>query len=163
GGNITLTAGANIKDVGASLPETLVVGGGFTAADPPHATYYGSGNLRVTAGGDLLSSDFLVGRGTGFIQAGGAVKSDVSVTPPGSPQPISLPLLLAVQDGFISVTANGPVTLGNIYDPASLPLDAGVQTRSTNLPGASGTANSNWNNPFTSFGPNSGVALTSIS
>lgn len=28
-----------------------------------------------------------------------------------------LPLLLAVQDGFISLAARGSVTLGNVYDP----------------------------------------------
>ncbi|MGL1627158.1 hypothetical protein ACSTID_24155, partial [Vibrio parahaemolyticus] len=59
GGNIALSAGADIIDVGASLPETLVVGGGFTSANPPKITYFGGGNLSVTAGGNLLSSDFL--------------------------------------------------------------------------------------------------------
>jgi filamentous hemagglutinin family protein len=160
GGNINLTAGANIRDIGASLPETLVVGGGFTSADPPKATYYGGGDLRVTAGGDVLSSDFLVGRGTGFIQAGGAVKSDVSFASSGSTSaPVALPLLLAVQDGFVSVAANGPVTLGNVYDPAAVATNAEMRTNIADLPGGAGI----FGNLFTSFGPSSGVSLSSVS
>src|SRR5262249_60692315 len=64
GGNVPLTGGADIVDVGASLPETLVVGGGFTTADPPKVTYYGGGKLRGTPGGELLRSDFLGRRRT---------------------------------------------------------------------------------------------------
>src|SRR5262249_19126356 len=137
GGNITLSAGANIVDIGASLPETVVVGGGFTANDPPKATWYGGGDLRVTAGGNLLSSDFLVGAGSGLIKVGGAVQVDAAVTAPNGAVTgsLPLPLLLAVQDGFITVTARGPITLGNVYDPAAVPTDAGTQTPLKALPG----------------------------
>lgn len=175
GGNVTLNAGADIVDIGASLPETLVVGGGLTAADAK-ATYYGGGNLSVTAGGNLLSSDFLVGRGTGLIRVGGAVQATTS-NPLNQGRPTlgivnagssitgsyPLPLLLATQDGFINLAARGAVTLGNVYDPASLPLDAGVQTQIGALPGGD-SINSNgiWSRPFTSYGSNSGVSLTSI-
>ncbi|WP_160168912.1 filamentous haemagglutinin family protein [Bradyrhizobium sp. Ai1a-2] len=176
GGNIALSAGADIVDVGASLPETLVVGGGFTAANPPKATYYGGGNLSVTAGGDLLSSNFLVGRGAGLIRVGGSVQATTS-NPLNQGKPTkgvavdntgnitgsyALPLLLAVQDGFINLTARGSVTLGNVYDPASLPLDAAVQTPYTYLPGATVNDNRIWSNLFTSYGPGSGIALTSV-
>lgn len=183
GGNITLAAGADIVDVGASLPETLVVGGGFTAADPAKATYYGGGNLSVTAGGNLLSSDFLVGRGTGLVRIAGVVEATasnslnqgkptegISVTPPGGGAQGSvtgsyaLPLLLAVQDGFITLAARGSVTLGSVYDPASLPVSAATQTPFTSLPGGGvvGGGNSLWSNPFTSYGPDSGVSLASL-
>lgn len=185
GGNVTLTAGADIIDVGASLPETLVVSGGTGAVDTngnligPTVNYYGGGNLSVTAGGNLLSSDFLVGRGTGLIRVGGVVQATTSnpvnqdkptqgITVSGSSVTGSyaLPLLLAVQDGFITLTARGSVTLGNVYDPASLPLDAGVQTLAgffqpgAGVPGAG--QNTVWGNPFTSYGPGSGVSLTSV-
>jgi hypothetical protein len=164
GGNVALTAGGNIVDVAASLPETLVVGGGVTASDPPHATYFGGGNLVVNAGGDLLSSDFLVGRGSGFIRVGGSAQADLAN--PITGLPTALPLLLAVQDGFISVAARGSVTLGNVFDPASLPLDGGLLTDYNNyLPGAlppsAFSANMTWGELFTTFGPESGVSLTS--
>jgi filamentous hemagglutinin family protein len=176
GGNIALRAGADIDDVGASLPETMVVSGGTTAGSPPRATYFGGGNLVVTASGNLNSSDFLVGRGTGLIQAGGAVQVDASnpITGRQTVLPrvvngsvngtgtIPLPLLLAVQDSFISVSGRGPVTLGNIYDPASLPVAASAQTPVADLPGAVATgSNTRWSNFFTSYGPESGIALTS--
>ena len=185
GGNITLKAGADITDIGASLPETLVVSGGDGSRDSkgnliaPVATYYGGGNLSVTAGGDLLSSDFLVGRGVGLIRVGGAVQADIS-NPINSGKPTlgitsdtnhgavtgsyPLPLLLAVQDGFVTVTARGSVTLGNVYDPASLPSDAGVQTAAQDLPGGTGSGgtNSAWSSFFTTFGPDSGVSLISL-
>jgi filamentous hemagglutinin family protein len=171
GGNMTLSAGANIVDIGASLPETLVVSGGFTANDPPKATWYGGGDLRVTAGGNLLSSDFLVGRGSGLIQVGGAVQVDPAVTVPSSINsgtigaPVPLPLLLAVQDGFISVAARGSVTLGNVYDPAALASDAETQTRLPALPGEQDSGTVVFGNRaalFTSFGPGSGVSLQSL-
>ncbi len=179
GGNITLKAGADIIDVGASLPETLVVSGGTGALDQngklivPTATYYGGGNLSVTAGGNLLSSDFLVGRGSGLIQVGGVVQATTS-NPLNRGKPTigvnastlstyPLPLLLAVQDGFIALAARGSVTLGNVYDPASLPLNTAVQTNVKALPGVdSFGSNSIWSNLFTSYGPDSGISLTSI-
>ncbi|WP_315700765.1 MULTISPECIES: filamentous hemagglutinin N-terminal domain-containing protein [unclassified Bradyrhizobium] len=187
GGNITLTSGADIVDVGASLPETLVVSGGTGARDAsgnligPVATYYGGGNLVVKAGRDLLSSDFLVGRGTGMIQVGGSVQVDPSnpitqqqtmlsqVAPlPGSSiiipavvGQIPLPLLLAVQDGFVTVTARGSITLGGVYDPASLPSDGDVRTPLGFWPNGSGALAPGWGNLFTTFGPGSGIALAS--
>ena len=168
GGNMTLSAGANIVDIGASLPETLVVGGGFKASDPPKATWYGGGHLLVTAGGNLLSSDFLVGRGSGLIRVDGTVQADPAVTiatdiSSGTAKgAVALPLLLAVQDGFISVAARGSVTLGNVYDPAAVSSNAEMQTPLRALPGEE-IAGQVFGNLFTSFGPGSGVALQSVS
>lgn len=169
GGNITLVAGADIVDVGASLPETLVVGGGTGATDAngklinPQATYYGGGNLVVKAGRDLLSSDFLVGRGSGLIQVGGTVKADTSIPVISTGQQLALPLMLAVQDGFVTVAARGSVTLGGVYDPASLPLDGTQRALAGNWPNGSGGASFNpgFGNYFTTYGVSSGIMLTS--
>ncbi|WP_139025055.1 filamentous haemagglutinin family protein [Bradyrhizobium sp. STM 3843] len=186
GGNISLTSGADIVDVGASLPETLVVSGGTGTKDAsgnlinPVATYYGGGNLVVKAGRDLLSSDFLVGRGSGLIQVGGTVQVDPSnpitrqqtmlsqVGRPGSSLnaavvgQIPLPLLLAVQDGFVSVSARGSITLGGVYDPASLLPDGSVRTPKGSWPNGSGqNSTPGWGSLFTTFGPSSGIALES--
>jgi filamentous hemagglutinin family protein len=168
GGNITLKAGADITDVSASLPETLYVSGG-TAGDPAVAHYFGGGNLLVQAGGDLNSGMFLVGRGSGLIEVGGAVQQDLNNPVTGQPTVMinegsgaqsPLPLLLAVQDGFIDVTARGSVDLGNIFDPASLPLDAASQTSLAQLPGGTSSA---FGQLFTSYSAESGVSLTSLS
>jgi filamentous hemagglutinin family protein len=165
GGNITLTAGADIKDIGASLPETLVVGGGTTLSDPPHISYYGGGNLRVTAGGSLLSSDFLVGRGTGQIEVAGSIVLDPSVkvladvTNPQGNQ-VFLPLLLAVQDGFIAIAAKGSITVGGIYDPTAVLSNAETLTFPQALPNDNG---SEFGSIFTSYGADSGVSALSLS
>jgi hypothetical protein len=175
GGNISLTAGKDITAIGASLPETLVVSGGTSASSPPQATYFGGGNLTVKAAGNVNSSDFLVGRGTGLIIAGGAIQFDATLINAKNPSAglmtreidvsssavsavSALPLLLAVQDGFITLSSRGPVTLGNIFDPASLPLDATVMTNQSAVPGE---GNAVWSSLFTTFGPQSGVAITS--
>ena len=112
------------------------------------------------------------------IRVGGSVEADTSnplnqdkptvgiIDPSSGPATASfpLPLLLAVQDGFVAVTARGSVTLGNVYDPASLPSDAAVQTSARDLPGGNATtASPIWSSLFTSFGPESGISLTSIS
>lgn len=170
GGNITLTAGKDITAISASLPETLLVSGGLIP-NPPSSTvnsptthYYGGGNLTVKAGGNLIASDFLVGRGSGTISAGGNIQYSPSVSNTGGGG--VLPLMLAVQDGYFTVSARGAVTLGNIYDPASLASPAGTQTPIGFLPGGNGDSttsaiNSAWSNFFTTYGPQSGVSISS--
>lgn len=175
GGNISLFAGADITNISASLPETLAVSGGMSANSPPVAHYYGGGNLEVRTEGNLNSGAFLVGRGAGLIVAGGAIQADASINPvTGAP---NVPLLLAVQDGFITAMARGPVTLGAVYDPAMLPLSydtfnaIGGATPVSVLPNGAaalkdGTITptlSPWGAPFTAYGPASGIALSSTS
>lgn len=161
GGNMRLTAGGDIRDVSASLPETMLVSGGTSLADPEILHLYGGGNLTVAAGGSLYSSDFYVGRGTGSITVGGAVAADAAypVANSGglySGTTIALPLLLAVQDGTISVTARGSVTLGDILDPAELP----VSLESVPLTAIADSAT--LGRQFQSFGQASGISMTSL-
>ena len=179
GGNITLQAGRNVKDVSASLPETIQYSGGQSASGPPAtANYYGGGNLLVEAGNDVLSGVYYVGRGTGTIRAGGSMVSDAtlyrsSVIYPnvkitdrlGNKTQFSIPLLLAVQDGYIGVQAAGSIDLGGIFQPTQIPADLsrnllpgsfGQSDAARSLPSAIGSS-------FDSYGPNSGVSLTSQS
>lgn len=135
GGDISLRAGKDIVDMSASIPETIIVSGGMVAAAPPKISYYGGGDLIVRAGGDLSSSAFLVGRGNGDIRIGGSVK-ETGINPitglptagtiiaPSTGQIMGTtpaPLILAIQDGYVDILANGPVLLGGMVDPASLP------------------------------------------
>jgi hypothetical protein len=154
GGNITLTAGQDITAISASLPETLAVSGGFLTTDannniiniPPTAHYYGGGNLVVKAGRNLNASTFLVGRGSGTIDVGGNIQYDSKNPIQGAATAVSgnvLPLMLAVQDGFVSVNARGAATLGSIYDPASLPSGLSAQTAYKLLPGGDGVGSHN--------------------
>ena len=175
GGNITLTAGRNVKDISASLPETIQVSGGqfATAAGSDAAVhYYGGGDLLVRAGGNIFSSAFYVGRGSGLIQAGGQVAADATIYQSfdcgsggcptildpntGQPAPFSVPLMLAVQDSFINVQAGGSINLGGIFDPANLPTYLGRVTNWYQAPITTGA--SLW-----TYGPQSGLALASTS
>ncbi|MCK9917114.1 filamentous hemagglutinin family protein [Microbacteriaceae bacterium K1510] len=182
GGNITLKAGHNVKDVSASLPETIQVSGGQSANGPAAtAHYYGGGNLLVEAGNDVLSGVYYVGRGTGLIRAGGSVVSDATLqksnydsgdTPTifdysGQPTAqFSVPLMLAVQDGYIGVQAAGSIDLGGIYQPTRIRFDLfnNVYLYATYSPGdAAVTLPAAMGAFFDSYGPNSGVSLSSLS
>uniref|UniRef100_Q07N95 Filamentous haemagglutinin family outer membrane protein n=1 Tax=Rhodopseudomonas palustris (strain BisA53) TaxID=316055 RepID=Q07N95_RHOP5 len=184
GGDISLSAGRNVTDVSASIPESILVSGGGSDRDGKAGAlamhYYGGGDLTLRAAGDLNSGAFLVGRGNGDIRVGGAVQVTASnpvtgwrTTAPASDtwvhvnggtsyytasgDNVDLALLLAVQDGFVDLTAGGSITFGGIYDPASLPGSASY----IKMPAY-----------FTSFGAEmpvpglptsgSGVSLTSI-
>lgn len=178
GGNVTLKAGADIADISASLPETIQVGGGQSASGPAaHAYYYGGGDLVVEAGGNLLSSTFYVGRGTGSINIAGAIVTDprnpITGTPTtyldaqvsnGTPQvygrPQPLPLLLALQDGFVNISAGQTVSLGGVFDPAAVPQDLGKLDAPA--PAAVGLVPAGTGALFRTYGANSGVGLTSL-
>ncbi len=140
GGNVSLKAGGDITNISASLPETLLLSGGITTS--PLAHYYGGGDLSIQAGGNLNSGTFYVGRGSGLIDVSGAVQS--------SPQ-------LTVQDGYISVIADGAISLGAVIDPGN--------TRSSGFFSGltSGAVSGPAGTPFTTYGPQSGVSLTSLS
>ncbi|MEW6436274.1 MAG: filamentous hemagglutinin family protein [Pseudomonadota bacterium] len=181
GGNVTVTAGRNVYDLSVSLPETIQVSGGRFAGDQaPAANYYGGGDLAATIGGNLYSSSFYVGRGTGLIRVAGAVEADpanpVTGLPTGvygiswsgdngggfgSPVPIastssssftSLPLLLAQQDSYITVEAEGSIALGGDFQPTRLPGANYPYYPLSYLPNGAGSG-------FDSYGAGSGVAL----
>lgn len=171
GGDITLRAGGDITDVAASIPETLIVAGGFTAADPPHAIYYGGGNLLVQAGGDLNSSAFLVGRGSGRIEVGGSVKQTVDNPITSAKDAAPYPLLLAVEEGYISVAAKGDLTLGTLLDPATalfggsgayIPFLMNTSSGDSYLPGTTAITTNTWGSPFTSYGAQAGLSLSTL-
>ncbi|WP_400768661.1 filamentous haemagglutinin family protein [Methylosinus sporium] len=169
GGNITLRAGRDITDISASLPETMIVAGGVTAADPAHAIYYGGGNLLVQAGGNLNSGAFLVGRGAGRIEVGGDVTQTADNPITAATDAAAYPLLLAAQDGYISVVAKGALTLGTLLDPMTTGQGLNYSgdyiqnlTPFVSLPGGEGSSNTLWGNSFTSYGAQAGLSLTSI-
>jgi filamentous hemagglutinin family protein len=176
GGNITLQAGRNVKDVSASLPETIQYSGGQSAAGPAAtAHYYGGGDLLVEADGDVLSGVYYVGRGTGTIRAGGSVVSDATlyqsylnypnVTTNNGQTKFSVPLLLATQDGYIGVQAAGSIDLGGIFQPTQIPADLtrNFLPNSFRQSDAARTLPSAIGASFDSYGPSSGVTLLSRS
>lgn len=161
GGDVSIATGKDVIDLSVSIPETIAVSGGKTASSPPQIRYYGGGDLSMRVGGDLTSGALLVGRGYGDVRVGGAIQVTASnpVTgrrttaptgSPASPLQVDLPLLLAVQDGYLDVTAAGPVTIGGIYDPAAIVGPPIFTSYGVSLPGSGMPASG------------SGVALTSL-
>ena len=174
GGNVTVSSGRNTYDLSVSLPETIQVSGGRFAGDAaPTAHYYGGGDLSVTVGNNLYSGAFYVGRGSGTVRVAGSVLTDtanpitgqsvgvyqirtnsgaapISLTTPNFFTP--LPLLLAEQDGYITVQAGGSLAVGGVFQPTRMPLGYYPYYPLSYLPAGSGSG-------FDSFGPNSGVTL----
>lgn len=180
GGNVTVNSGRNTYDLSVSLPETIQVSGGRFAGDSaPSAHYFGGGNLSVTVGNNLYSSDFYIGRGSGAVRVAGSVLTDIAnpitgqatgvyasafggnssaglsnvpIAPTTADQFKPLPLLLAEQDGYISVQSGGSLALGGVFQPTRLPLASYPYNPRQNLPDGAGSG-------FDSFGPTSGVTL----
>ncbi|WP_159729612.1 filamentous haemagglutinin family protein [Methylosinus sp. Ce-a6] len=138
GGSMTLRAGRDVTDISVALPEAIAVAGGFDVFDPPHAIYYGGGNLLAQIGGNLNSSVFFVGRGGARIEVGGAIQQTADNPLTAAKDPTAFPLLLAAQDSYFDIVAAGSVTL-RVSDPTSY-----------------------GDTPFTSYGPQSGLSLTSL-
>lgn len=141
GGSMTLRAGRDVTDISVALPEAIAVAGGVDVSDPPHAVYYGGGNLLAQIGGNLNSSVFFVGRGGARIEVGGAIQQTADNPLTAAKDPTALPLLLAAQDSYFNVVAAGAVTL-RVSDPTYAREANALQ--------------------FTSYGPRSGLSLTSL-
>lgn len=113
GGNVSISAGGNISDLGVSLPTTWYLNGNGKP------TTVGGGNLTVRAGGDILSGDYFVAKGTGTISAGGSIGPDFSLPARLAGQgPVAVSTILAAQDGVFDVTARQGVELGAVLDPS---------------------------------------------
>jgi filamentous hemagglutinin family protein len=154
GGNVTLSAGRDLRDVSVSLPTTGRVSGGLSATDTPITHVYDSGNMVVRAGGDILGGSFYEGSGHASIVARGSVGQNGTLTRTvGNPLP-NVPLF-AVDSGQISVIAGGSISTAGVVNPAELhvqsPASANPDTSFTNALLRMDT-----------YGPNSGVSLLAI-
>lgn len=137
GGNVSVLAGRDLVDVSVSLPTTGRVSGGLSADSLPVTHLYGSGNMVVRAGGNILGGSFYEGSGHASIVAGGDIgrngTSTVSRYASSALKLRDIPLL-AVDTGQIVMTAGGAITMAGVVNPAALhaqqpskanPLDAG--------------------------------------
>ncbi len=133
GGNVSISAGGNISDLAVSLPTTWYLDGSGKPVT------VGGGNLTVRSGGDILSGDYFVAKGTGTISAGGRIGSDISVAPKVSgASPTDASTVLATQDGIFDVTARQGVGIGAVLNPSfssSFSQSGGQPTSVINLSG----------------------------
>jgi len=125
GGNVSVIAGRDLVDVSVSLPTTGRVSGGLSATDTPVTHIYGSGNMIVRAGQDILGGSFYEGSGHAVIVAGGSIGQNgtVSRSAASKLQMNDYPLL-AVDTGQISMVAAGSITVAGVVNPAALHAQA---------------------------------------
>ncbi|MFL9866766.1 filamentous hemagglutinin family protein [Paraburkholderia fungorum] len=151
GGNVSVRSGGNITDLAVSLPTTWYL----NSSNVPVTV--GGGNLIVTAGGNILSGDYFVAKGTGTIKAGGAIASDgavytqFSANNVGTGRPVNVPIapvstLLATQDGTLDVSARQGADIGGVYNPSYVDYVIGSYSQHAD---------------FQSYSPNSAVNVAS--
>ena len=121
GGNVAVTAGRDLVDVSVSLPTTGRVSGGLSATNTPVTTVYGSGNMVVRAGQDILGGSFYEGSGHASIIARGLVGQNGTVSRYAT-SPLKRPdvPLLAVDTGQIEMVAGGSIYVAGVINPAEL-------------------------------------------
>lgn len=155
GGDVRIAAGGTVKDVSASAPTQART----TGASPADAVRVetGGGDVRVTAGRDLLGGSYYAGRGELVVQAGGQIAaSDQRINFNAQP----LATMLAIGDARARVRAQGDVTLANVLNPHLVPQSAGNLVQPPfGTPGL--------RNPratlFSTYGADSGVEVSSLS
>ncbi|QQN61947.1 filamentous hemagglutinin family protein [Bradyrhizobium diazoefficiens] len=123
GGDVSLTVGRDMRDVSVSLPTTGRVSGGLSVASTPQTHVYGSGNLSVQVGRDLLGGALYEGSGHASVVVRGSVgQAGNLVASNGSS--VNYPLL-AVDSGQIALAATGSVTIAGVINPAEIHSQAG--------------------------------------
>ncbi|MES2840066.1 MAG: filamentous hemagglutinin family protein [Pseudomonadota bacterium] len=150
GGDVTMRAGLDIKDVSASTPTQGRVSG--TNPQTAQLTETGGGDLRVEAGGDVLGGQYYAARDELVIKAQGKVgTSDQTVN--SVSQPVAT--LLALGNAQARVQAQGNVTVSNLLNPHLL-----AQTQ-RNLAVTLGVQPSR--SLFSTYGDASAASLSSLS
>lgn len=116
GGDVAVSAGGTISQLSVSLPTTWYLDR-TTGSDILKVV--GGGDLRVSAGADILSGSYFVSSGTGRIRAGGEVGSSLRAGfgSLGS----DLGTILAVQDAQIDLAARSGAIIAGAYNPSYLP------------------------------------------
>jgi hypothetical protein len=155
GGNVSVLAGRDLIDVSASAPTTGRVTGGLSADSMPVTHVYGSGNMIVRAGGDILGGLFYEGSGHASIVAGGDIgQNGTIVRYKASTLTLSDLPLLAVDTGQITMTAGGSLAMAGVVNPAE--LHAQQPSKANPLETATDAATPLY---FDTYGPDSKVQL----
>ncbi|MDT8383295.1 MAG: filamentous hemagglutinin family protein [Gammaproteobacteria bacterium] len=117
GGDIRLSAGGNLESFSAAIPTTGRQSS--PGADRSMIDIWGGGNLSVKAGGDIKGGVYLVGRGEGLIQAGGALTT-AGNTSKINGKKLIYPLL-AVGEGGFHLQTGGDLLLETVIQPTMIP------------------------------------------
>ncbi len=132
GGDVTLAAAGDVRNVDAVIPTNA-----RAAKGAPSAAAFvelGGGDLTVTAGNDISGGIYYVERGSGRLSAGGDITTNATRSPslglvgnlnnPNAARldPLTwLPTTLFVGKSTFDVTAAGDILLGPVSNPFLLP------------------------------------------
>jgi filamentous hemagglutinin len=149
GGDVTVVAGQNIRDISAATADSLV--SGENTSDGKAAMYGAGGGLSINAGGDIDSAQLFVADGVGSIVAGGGLIATRTSTRPGpNGTTIITPVgsSIALDNSQVSVWARNSVQIDAIYNPTLV-----QQLSASQDPTLAGV--------FMTYGPDSSVSLSS--
>lgn len=132
GGNVTMIAGNEVRNVDAVIPTNARAPRGVP--DASLLQELGGGDLLVRSGGDISGGVYYVERGVGRLEAGGSVTTNAARSPslgviqslsdPASAQLDSntwMPTTLFLGKSSFEVSARGDVLLGPAANPFLLP------------------------------------------
>jgi filamentous hemagglutinin len=130
GGDVTLAAGRDVKNVSASVPTNARMPKGTPSADS--LVELGGGDLSVRAGRNVDGGVYYVERGSGLIDAGASVATnstrstlslaDKATLGLAAPDPSTwLPTTLFVGKGGFTVSAHDDLLLGQVANAFLLP------------------------------------------
>jgi filamentous hemagglutinin family protein len=154
GGNVTATAGRDMIDLSISLPTTGRVSGGLASTSTPVTNVYGSGDMTVQVGRNLLGGAFYEGSGSASIVVRGSVAANGMLTIKSGPLPDAP--LLAVDSGQIQLVAGGSISIAGVINPAELHQQVGS---AADPAASSGNVNSLY---MDTYGQHSAVSLLAI-
>ncbi len=147
GGTVALEAGGNLSNFSAVVPTIGRQTAGISL-EASEVEISGGGALSVTAGGDIQSGVYYLGRGLGTLTAGGSLTSGRSVSL-GDPTPLYT--TLALGDGHLTVEAADDLTLEAVINPTLVTQSAAQ--RGAGLPKLS---------YFSTYAPGSALTLISV-
>lgn len=149
GGNVHVQAGGDISNFSASAPTTGRFDNFGTADDA--ATFNqridGGGDVTVQAGGNINNGTYFVAKGSGTLEAGGAIQHDEVGSTYGT--------VLALQDGSFDVRGNKNVAIETVLNPTFTSQWITNLTQVSNRTGL--------NSYFNSYAPTAQANITSTS
>jgi filamentous hemagglutinin family protein len=163
GGNVSVSAGADLVNVSASTPTQARMDS--TNPNTPNLVKTGGGNVRLEAGGNVWGGQFFADNGTLVVKAGGKI-GGTSSDGMNEVTPIAYPVI-ALGDAKARVLAGGDVNLAAVINPTMLPqsYDGSAVTEPTvsltNISSATDAANRR--TAFSTYGADSSVSLRSLS
>ncbi|WP_342617531.1 filamentous haemagglutinin family protein [Rhodoferax sp. GW822-FHT02A01] len=153
GGNVSITAGADLINVGASAATQGRLNS--ATADASKLLKTGGGNVRLEAGGNVLGGEFYADNGSLVVKAGGQVGGAVNSSIIGTVYPV-----IALGDASAKVQALGDINILAVVNPTLLPQSVGSNTTGNLQGNPAGTAR---RTAFSTYGDTSEVSLSSLS